>query len=130
VRIEKSATFRKPNSKFPVKAELTGSRYCKALGMVATGRTPVLALCRVLLAQSVDPDQALVVYRNSLEALRVRSIRDGAKLTVKEPDRGRPHFASWKAIPPSPVASPMRNSEPPLTGDWLEWPAAPDEAAA
>jgi hypothetical protein len=54
----------------------------------------VLTLCRQLLAAGLDPDQALEVYRGTTLALRVRSIGEGAKLTVRESTKdGRPRFA-------------------------------------
>ena len=44
-----------------------------------------------------------------------------AKLTVKEPDRGRIHFARYVPFSPSPVKPPARNSDPALvTGPGAE----------
>jgi hypothetical protein len=74
-------------------AELSGDSFCRLGEVVTTGRTPVLALCRQLLAQGVSPDQALEVYRNGTLALRVRSIGEGARLTVKSAGNGAPIFA-------------------------------------
>jgi hypothetical protein len=94
----------------PITAQLIGSHRCESLGIVATGHAPVLNLCRSLLAAGLNPDQALHVYRNGTLALRVKSLRTGARLTVKEPDRGRAHFSKWMAFAASPVASPMRKN--------------------
>jgi hypothetical protein len=91
----------------PVHAEFSGSDTCTAAGITVTANAPALALCRQLLAAGLDPDRALEVFRNGTLALRIRSIGEGARLTVKEPDRGRPHFAKWKAWPPSPAAPPI-----------------------
>jgi hypothetical protein len=57
-------------------------------------------------------------------ALRVRSLREGGRLTVKEPDRRRIHFAPWNGLPASPVPSPMRKNGAAHTQDWVDWPAA------
>ena len=92
----------------PIFAQLTGSRKCEALGVIAIGNVPVLDLCRALIAAGFNPDHLLDVYRAGTLALRVRSLRAGARLTVKEPDRGRIHLAKWNAFSPSPVQSPMR----------------------
>jgi hypothetical protein len=76
-----------------VVAHLSGSRTCTANGITACGATPVLALCRGLLAAGLDPDTALEVYRASTLALRVRSLREGAQLAVKTAGNGAPIFA-------------------------------------
>jgi hypothetical protein len=102
--------FEKPTA--AVSAELTGSNSCdcKSLGISTSGHAPVLAMCRELLQAGVNPDSALAVYRKGVLALRVRSISEGAPLTVKEPDHGRAQFATWKPFPSSPVGSPMRKN--------------------
>jgi hypothetical protein len=61
---------------------LAGDSWCKIGEAFATGRTPVLTACRALLAQGIDPDTALEIYRNGTLALRVRSIEQAAKLRV------------------------------------------------
>jgi hypothetical protein len=76
----------------PITAELTGSHQCGALGIIATGHVPALNLCRSLLAAGVDPDKALNVYRNGILSLSIRSIREGAKLTVENGEIGVPRF--------------------------------------
>jgi hypothetical protein len=95
-----------------ITAELSGSSscVCKSLGVSMSGNAPVLAMCRELLAARADPDSSLTVYRKGILSLRIRSIREGARLTVKEPDRGRPHFARWSAFAPSPVAPLVREN--------------------
>ena len=49
-------------------------------------------MCRQLLATGVDPDTPLRVYRRGVLALKVRSIREGARLTVKTAGNGTPIF--------------------------------------
>jgi hypothetical protein len=77
-----------PSIKRPIKAELRGSRQCEAQGIVAAGQAPALVLCRELLAAWGDPGSSLAVYRNGIVSLRIRSIRDGAGLTVEDGETG------------------------------------------
>jgi hypothetical protein len=79
----------KPN----ISATLIGANRCDALGITATDHAPVLSLCRQLLGQGVDPDTALTVYRRGILALKIRSIGEAARLTVKSTGNGRPVFA-------------------------------------
>jgi hypothetical protein len=81
----------------PITGQLLSDNICAAEGITAYSRTPILTACRELLSQGIDPDRALEVYRNGILALRVRSIREGARLTVRE-DRGVPEFAPYKAL--------------------------------
>ena len=77
-------------------AELVGDDccLCQEIGAAVTANAPVLAMCRQLLATGIDPDTALGVYRRGVLALKVRSIREGARLTVKTAGNGTPIFAS------------------------------------
>jgi hypothetical protein len=99
----------------PIAAELIVSHCCESLGSVGKGNRPVLSLCRSLLAAGFNPDQALDVYRAGTPALRVKSLRAGARQRVKEPDHGRAHFCKWMPIEslapsPCPVALPIRKN--------------------
>jgi hypothetical protein len=110
------ARSRRGNSLPPLYGELTGSNVCSAAGLTARGATPALALCRQLLAAGLDPDRALEVYRGAVLALRVRSIGDAAKLTVKDDNRGVPRLVSYRPGPDGRaavacgVASPTRQT--------------------
>jgi len=90
----------------PLRAELIGADCVTALGITATGHAPVLTLCRKLLTVGVTPDQCLEVYRGAVLALRVRSIGEGAKLTVED-NHGRPTFRLWRDRPGSDGAAPL-----------------------
>src|SRR5205807_8454540 len=68
----------------PVRAELSGPYICKAEGITANSSTPALSLCRELLRAGVDPDRALEIFRAGTLSLRIRTIGEGARLTVKE----------------------------------------------
>jgi hypothetical protein len=86
-----------------IHAEITGSDTCSAGGIKATGHAPVLGLCRQLLAAGLDPDRAIEVYRAGILALTVRSIAQGARLTVEDDSRGTPRFRPWRGGAASPV---------------------------
>ena len=71
---------------------------CNGGGITVTGRTPVLALCRALLADGHDPATPMQVYRDDVLTLRIRSIGAAAALTVRETTRdGCPRFARWSS---------------------------------
>ena len=63
-----------------------------------------------ILAQGLDPDAALTVYRNGAEALRIRRIGEAAKLTVRDDDRGVPRFRRWEPSQSRAEAAPMRQT--------------------
>ena len=79
----------------PIHADLTGNT-CTALGITARGAAPVLALCRVLVAAGHDPSRPLHAYRGDVLALRVRSIGEGARLTVEDNRFGTPVLRRWR----------------------------------
>src|SRR5690349_6010219 len=66
----------------PIRAELIGSGQCIALGITATGHAPVLALCRLFVKAGHHPATPLDAYRGDVLCLRVRSLGEGARLTV------------------------------------------------
>ena len=97
------------NTKPDISATLCGSNECEAANIVTTGHTPVLAMCRQLLQQGVDPDTALTVYRRGIVALRVRSIGRAARLAVEVDRYGRPQFRKARERGAG-AASPMRKN--------------------
>src|SRR5262245_42447810 len=106
-----------------VRAELTGSDTCTAAGITARGNAPALTLGRELLANGFDPDQAIEVYRSGTLALRIRSIGEADKLTVRESTRdGRPRFARLS----SDGRPPVPNSEHALLEGWIDCHVAMD----
>jgi hypothetical protein len=64
-----------------IRAELRGSDVCAALGLTARSPSPVLSLCRQLIA-SGHPDRPLEARRGQTLCLRVRSIREAAELEI------------------------------------------------
>ena len=87
----------------PVRAEIVSQTQVTACGVTVTGRNaPVLALCRALIAAGHDSDSPLEAYRGAVLCLRVRSIGEGAKLTVSEATNdGKPRFAPYRPFPDS-----------------------------
>jgi hypothetical protein len=53
-----------------------------AFGIVAHGSSPVLALCRKLIEAGHDPRAPLEAWRGPILALRIRSIREAARLKL------------------------------------------------
>jgi hypothetical protein len=118
---------REPSSRLPansstIRADLTGSSSCTAVGVTARGNAPGLALCRRLVEAGHDPATRLEVYRGTTLALRIRSIGEGAKLTVRESTKdGRPRFVRLGS---GDVGPQTRKSGPAATAGWTDWPAA------
>jgi hypothetical protein len=79
-----------------IRATLVGANRCAALGITAHGSAPVLALCLALVAAGHDPRRPLHAYRGDVLALKVRSIGEGAQLTVEDDRHGRPRFRAWR----------------------------------
>jgi hypothetical protein len=96
-----------------IRAQLIGSNCCSAAGLIAHNHAPVLALCKLLVRGGFDPDHSLIAYRRGTVALRVRSIGEAARLTVKTAGNGAPMFApdggckgaAGPSIAPKPMAT-------------------------
>src|SRR5262245_23654215 len=54
-----------------IRAELTGRESAEACGLVANGPSPLLALCRKLVAAGNDPARPLEAYRGDTLCLHV-----------------------------------------------------------
>jgi hypothetical protein len=93
------ATFHRNFPQAPIHATLIGSDRCEAEGYTARGSAPVLALCRRLFAAGFDPGRPLHAYRGDTLSLVVRTIGEGAALTVAEGSRDMPRFRRWKPMP-------------------------------
>ena len=80
-----------------------GSNQAEANGVTARGHAPVLALCRALIEAGHDPNTSIAAYRGATLCLKVRSIGEGARLTVKETTRdGKPRFVTYRPGPDGP----------------------------
>jgi hypothetical protein len=84
----------------PLRAVIIGSNQAEANGITARGHAPVLALCRALIEAGHDPNTSIEAYRGATLCLKVRSIGEGARLTVKETTRdGKPRFVTYRPGP-------------------------------
>jgi hypothetical protein len=106
-------------------AELIGSDRCTAIGITARAYAPVLALCRRLIEAGINPDRPLHVYRGDTLALTVRSIGEGARLTVQDDRLGHPRFV--RSRPRSDGAAlPVRQNGAPATALSVTPPTIPE----
>jgi hypothetical protein len=88
----------------PIRAQITGSDECAALGLVVRSSSPVLLLCRKLIAAGVDPDRQLQVYRGETVCLVVRSIGEAARLEISSGGTG--FIKPARAVRPGSPAGP------------------------
>jgi hypothetical protein len=77
-------------------AKLTGSNTCTAAAITVVDHAPVLSLCRELIKAGEDSNQPLHAYRGDVLCLRVRSVGEGAQLTVEDDRRGKPRLRHWR----------------------------------
>jgi hypothetical protein len=91
----------------PLYAEMFGDNFARCAGITVTAASPVLELCRRLVAAGHDPAQSLEAWRGSTLALRIRSIGAAARLTVTTGSNGAPVFVA--------AAPPMRSPDAPAT---------------
>jgi hypothetical protein len=84
---------------YVIRAVLIGSGRCEADGIIAYGYAPVLDLCRALIKAGHDPKRALHAYRGEVLALAVRSIGEGAQLTIEDGPHGTPRLRRWRNRP-------------------------------
>jgi hypothetical protein len=80
----------------PIHATLIGSDHCGVDGIVACGQAPVLSLCRALIAAGYDQHRPLHAHRGVTLTLVIRSIGEGALLTVEDDRHGRPRLRRWR----------------------------------
>src|SRR5262249_44251250 len=94
--------------------------------LVRSSRTPFTATARVLLDRGIDSNSWLIMrHRGSeVDALRGK-VGVAARLTVKEPDRGRAHFARYVPFSPSPVKPPCGETANSIIRDHLPRGSAP-----
>lgn len=75
-----------------VRAEIIGDDTAVALGISVRSSSPVLAICRELIAAGHHPATPLQAWRGSTLCLIVRSIGEGAALEVTSNASGTPIF--------------------------------------
>jgi hypothetical protein len=69
-------------SRSTVQAVLSGYDRAAAGSIKVRSTSPVLALCRALIAAGYNPEARLVAYRGSTAALEITKIRAGARLEI------------------------------------------------
>ena len=92
-RVVSETRQRQPVSQAPIYAVLKGDDYCEAEGISARCPAPVLALCRKLVEAGYGPGTPLEAWRGPTLCLRIRTIGQAAKLTVRTAGNGCPIFA-------------------------------------
>ena len=88
-------------------AELIGSNTCTAAGVTVVDHAPAFALCRALVTAGQDSNRPLHAYRGDVLCLCVRSIGEGARLTVEDDRHGRPRPRRWRNRPRRYGAAPL-----------------------
>jgi hypothetical protein len=78
----RTLTLRSPKTQPAIHAELAGAHCCSARGITAHSTSPVLVLCRLLVEAGRGPRRPLRAYRGDVLCLRVRSIRESARVEV------------------------------------------------
>src|SRR6516162_3770555 len=81
-------------------AELIGDDTATACGITVRSTSPVLVLCRELIATGMTADAALTVFRHGTVALRVRSIGEAAALEINSKGTGFTRARTVRAAPP------------------------------
>jgi hypothetical protein len=81
-------------------AELIGDDTATACGITVRSTSPVLVLCRELIATGMTPDAALTVFRHGTVALRVRSIGEAAALEINSKGTGFTRARTVRAAAP------------------------------
>ena len=95
----------RPQAANIIRAELAWSDTATALGTVACEASPVLALCRMLVAAGVDPATPMEAWRGETLCLSVRSIGEAAEMRVNPKGTG---FVKGRSGVPT--ASPVRRN--------------------
>jgi hypothetical protein len=83
-----------------IRAELIGSDTCTALGFTMCAASPVLAMCRKLLAASYARATPLEVWRRDTLCLRVRALGEAACLEINAKGTGFIRHRAVRAAPP------------------------------
>ena len=72
----------------PIVCQIIGSDRCAFGSLVVKHHAPVLAICRMLIEAGYDPERPLEAYRGETLCLKIRTIAEGAKLTIEEGPNG------------------------------------------
>ena len=99
-----------------IRAELRGASHCTAAGVTASGYMPVLAICRALVHDGIDPATSLECYRGDVLCLTVRAIGQPAGLEIRGHGVGFRHRPKLGIAPPiAPIAAEGGDREQPVS---------------
>jgi hypothetical protein len=90
-----------------VRAEIVGPDQCSAEGVTAISSSPVIALCRKLVAAGHDPASPLKAYRGMTLCLSVHSIGEAAGREINGRGTGFKRCDSVGIGPPVAPVSPQ-----------------------
>jgi len=85
-----------------IRAEISGSDSCTALGITARGDAPVLKLCQLLVEAGYDPSTSLHAYRNDvlcLKAERSAKVRSSEQRPMASGSSGCANALHFKTAP-------------------------------
>jgi hypothetical protein len=97
----------------PIIAFISGTDTAAAKGVTVNSTTPVLELCRALVAAGHDPRSPLRAYRGDTLALIVTAIGTAARLEVSQRGTGFIARHDRRAAPPIAPNAPARASVAP-----------------
>jgi hypothetical protein len=83
-----------------IMARLDDSDHASAEGISVVSPSPILNLCRQLVARGYDPDLPLIAVRGQTVCLRVRSIGEAARLEVNHRGTGFVARCEGRSSPP------------------------------
>jgi hypothetical protein len=118
------------------RAEIVGADTASALGLTVKAYTPVLDLCRKLIAAGQDPERPLHAYRGDVLCLRIPSIGECGKLRIRGKDIGFEPMPSPSPQEPRPLRRTLRGYDPSvidesgMTGDGEKIADAEDRRAS
>jgi hypothetical protein len=96
-----------------IRAELTKSNIAAAEGITVKAQSPVLGLCRRLIAAGHDPATPLNVYRGKTLALRILGIGEARGLEIAGDGVGFRQVRRPDAPRPCVIAARLRNDRAP-----------------
>ena len=100
----------------PIIAAIIGSDNVAALGITVRSSSPLLCLCRALLAAGADPKQPLHAFRGDTLALTIRTLADGARLEINQHGTGFTARRERRAAPSIAATAAARAEGPGCAG--------------
>jgi hypothetical protein len=101
-----------------IACQIIGFDRCAYDGLVVKHNAPVLAMCRKLIEAGYDPERPIEAYRGETLCLKIRTIAEGARLTVEEGPNG-PRLVPFRKLADAKrpaktcvTAPPMRPTRP------------------